>query len=302
MADFVSDFWNWYVIILSVLSVAACWWLVLSQSKKGQFSGEVKSTGHVWDEDLQEMNNPLPRWWLMMFYITLVFATIYLALYPGLGTFQGLLGWSQKDQYDREVQKAEEKYGPIFNKFVDQDLAVVAADPEAQKIGKRLFSTYCTQCHGSDARGARGYPNLTDNDWLWGGEPEAIKTTISDGRIGMMPPWGEIIGNEGVFNVTAYIESLNGREVDVVVAAKGKETFATTCAACHGPEAKGQPMMGAPDLTDKVWLHGGSNKRIMETISKGRQGEMPPHGEFLGEAKVHLLAAYVYSLSSREKE
>ena len=302
MADFVSDFWNWYVIILSVLSVAACWWLVLSQSKKGQFSGEVKSTGHVWDEDLQEMNNPLPRWWLMMFYITLVFATIYLALYPGLGTFQGLLGWSQKDQYDREVQRAEEKYGPIFNKFVDQDLAVVAADPEAQKIGKRLFSTYCTQCHGSDARGARGYPNLTDNDWLWGGEPEAIKTTISDGRIGMMPPWGEIIGNEGVFNVTAYIESLNGREVDVVVAAKGKETFATTCAACHGPEAKGQPMMGAPDLTDKVWLHGGSNKRIMETISKGRQGEMPPHGEFLGEAKVHLLAAYVYSLSSREKE
>ena len=302
MADFVSDFWNWYVIILSVLSVAACWWLVLSQSKKGQFSGEVKSTGHVWDEDLQEMNNPLPRWWLMMFYITLVFATIYLALYPGLGSFQGLLGWSQKDQYDREVQRAEENYGPIFNKFVDQDLAVVAADPEAQKIGKRLFSTYCTQCHGSDARGARGYPNLTDNDWLWGGEPEAIKTTISDGRIGMMPPWGEIIGNEGVFNVTAYIESLNGREVDVVVAAKGKETFATTCAACHGPEAKGQPMMGAPDLTDKVWLHGGSNKRIMETISKGRQGEMPPHGEFLGEAKVHLLAAYVYSLSSREKE
>ena len=302
MADFVSDFWNWYVIILSVLSVAACWWLVLSQSKKGQMSGEVKSTGHVWDEDLQEMNNPLPRWWLMMFYITLVFATIYLALYPGLGSFQGLLGWSQKDQYDREVQRAEENYGPIFNKFVDQDLAVVAADPEAQKIGKRLFSTYCTQCHGSDARGARGYPNLTDNDWLWGGEPEAIKTTISDGRIGMMPPWGEIIGNEGVFNVTAYIESLNGREVDVVVAAKGKETFATTCAACHGPEAKGQPMMGAPDLTDKVWLHGGSNKRIMETISKGRQGEMPPHGEFLGEAKVHLLAAYVYSLSSREKE
>ncbi len=302
MADFVSGFWNWYVIILSVLSIAACWWLVLSQSKKGQMSGEVKPTGHVWDENLQEMNNPLPRWWLMMFYITLVFSTIYLALYPGLGTFQGFLGWSQAGQYDREVQKAEETYGPIFNKFAGQDLAAVALDPEAQKIGKRLFSTYCTQCHGSDARGARGYPNLTDNDWLFGGEPETIKTSIMDGRNGMMPPWGEILGNEGVFNVTAYIESLSGREVDAVVAAKGKEVFATTCAACHGAEAKGMQMMGAPDLTDKVWLHGGSNKRIMETIAKGRQGQMPPHGDFLGEAKVHLLAAYVYSLSLENKE
>lgn len=302
MADFVSDFWNWYVIILSVLSVAACWWIVLSQAKKGQFTGEVKSTGHVWDETLQEMDNPMPRWWLMMFYITLAFASVYLVLYPGLGNFQGLWGWSQANQYEREVQKAEERYGPIFNKFAGQDLAAVATDPEAQKIGKRLFSTYCTQCHGSDARGARGYPNLTDNDWLFGGEPETIKTSIMDGRNGMMPPWGEILGNEGVFNVTAYIESLNGRDVDTLVAAKGKEVFATTCAACHGADAKGITMMGAPDLTDKVWLHGGSNKRIMETIAKGRQGKMPPHGEFLGEAKVHLLAAYVYSLSLENKE
>lgn len=301
MADFVSDFWNWFVIILTVLSILACWLLVLSQSKKGQMSGQVKPTGHVWDENLQEMNNPLPRWWLMMFYITLVFGSIYLVLYPGLGNFQGLLGWSEKGQYDREVQKAEESYGPLFNRFLDQDLKAVAADPEAQEMGKRLYSTYCTQCHGSDARGAMGYPNLTDNDWLYGGEPEAIKTTIMNGRNGMMPPWGEILGNDGVFNVAAYIQSLSGREVDAVVAAKGKETFATTCAACHGPDGKGIQAMGAPNLTDDVWLYGGSNKRIMESIAHGRMGKMPAHAEFLGEAKVHLLAAYVYSLSARNK-
>lgn len=302
MADFVSDFWNWFVIVLSVLSIIFCWFIVLSQSQKGQFTGEVKPTGHVWDENLQELNNPMPRWWLMMFYITLVFGTIYLALYPGLGTFQGFLGWSSKGQYETEVTKSEETYGPLYNRYLEQDLKVVAADPEAQKMGKRLFSSYCTQCHGSDARGARGYPNLTDNDWLYGGKPETIKATIMSGRAGMMPAWGEIIGNEGVFNVTAYIESLSGREVDVLVAARGKEVFATTCAACHGADATGMQAMGSPNLTDKVWLHGGSNKRIAETISKGRQGVMPPHGEFLGEAKVHLLAAYVYSLSMDKKE
>lgn len=302
MADFVSDFWNWFVIIITVLSVVFCWFIVLTQAKKGQFEGEVKPTGHVWDETLQEMNNPMPRWWLMMFYITLVFGTIYLVLYPGLGNFQGLLGWSQANQYDREVATAEETYGPLFNRYLEQDLKVVAADPEAHEMGKRLFSSYCIQCHGSDARGARGYPNLTDNDWLYGGDPKTIKATIMSGRSGMMPAWGEIIGNEGVFNVTAYIESLSGRDVDALVAAKGKEVYATTCAACHGADAKGIQVMGAPDLTDKVWLHGGSNKRIMETISAGRQGVMPPHGEFLGEAKVHLLAAYVYSLSLENKK
>ena len=303
MADFVSDFWNWFVIITTVLSIVACWWFVISQSKKGQLSGEVESTGHVWDEDIQEMNNPLPRWWLIMFYITLVFGSVYLALYPGLGTFQGLWGWSQKGQYEREVAKADETYGPIFNKFVDQDLVAVADNPEAQEIGKRLFSTYCTQCHGSDAGGARGYPNLTDNESLYGSEPETIKTSIMNGRNGMMPPWGKVIGNEGVFNVTAYIESLSGRKVnvDAVVVAKGREVFSSTCVACHGSDAKGLQMMGAPNLTDDVWLHGGSRKRIMESIELGRQGKMPPHGEFLGEAKVHLLAAYVYSLSKKDK-
>jgi cytochrome c oxidase cbb3-type subunit 3 len=302
MADFVSNFWNWFVIVLVVLSIAFCWIIILSQSRKGQQSGEVKTTGHVWDENLQEMNNPIPRWWVWMFYITLIFSTIYLALYPGLGTFQGFFGWSSKGEYQAELDKAEEIYGPQFNRFLGEDLTAVATDPEALQMGKRLYATYCTQCHGSDARGARGYPNLTDNDWLYGGEPETIKTTLAKGRQGMMPAWGEVIGNEGVFNVSAYVQSLSGREVDPIVAAKGAEIFKTNCAACHGPEGKGLQAMGAPNLTDKVWLYGGSTKRIRESISKGRSGKMPAHGEFLGEAKVHLLAGYIYSLSQKKGE
>lgn len=297
MADFVSDFWNWYVIVLVLASMAFCWFIIVSQRKKGQMSGEVQPTGHVWDEDLQEMNNPLPRWWFWMFIITLIFGTAYLILYPGLGNFQGVLKWSQVGQYDAEVAKAEETYGPLFNKFLEQDLVAVSQDAEAQEMGKRLYSTYCTQCHGSDAGGARGYPNLTDNDWLYGGKPEDIKMTIMSGRMGMMPPWGELLGNEGVFKVSAYVEALAGREVDPIISAEGKEIFNTNCAACHGPEGKGMQMLGAPNLTDNVWLYGGSKKRIMETITHGRQGIMPAHGEFLGEAKVHLLAAYIYSLS-----
>jgi len=302
MADFTSNFWSWFIIIVTVLSILFVWLLVITQSKKGQMSGEIQSTGHVWDENIQELNTPMPRWWLIMFYMALVFGTIYLALYPGLGAFKGLLGWSETGQYDREMQKAEKTYGPLFNRFLGQDLKTVAADPEANKMGERLFSTYCTQCHGSDARGARGFPNLTDNDWLYGGDPKTIETTILHGRNGMMPAWGKIIGNEGVFNAAAYVQSLSGRDVDPVAAAKGKKIFSTTCAACHGADAKGTQAMGAPNLTDKIWLHGGSDKRIKETITKGRQSHMPAHEEFLGKAKVHLLAAYVYSLSHQKKE
>ncbi|MFK8068935.1 MAG: cytochrome-c oxidase, cbb3-type subunit III [Gammaproteobacteria bacterium] len=300
MADFVNEFWNWFVIISTIISVLACWWLVLSQSKKGQKSstGDVESTGHIWDEDLQELNNQLPRWWLYMFYITLYFGSAYLILYPGLGDFQGLLGWSQVKEYEDEVADAEKSYGPIFNKFVDQDLKTVAADPEAQEIGKRLYSTYCTQCHGSDARGARGYPNLVDNDSLYGSDPDTIKTSIMNGRNGVMPAWEQTLGNEGVFSVTAYIESFRGKEIDPVIASQGKTIYMTTCAACHGAEATGTQALGAPNLKDDIWLYGGSNKRIMESVAKGRQGQMPPHGEFLGEAKVHLLAAYIYRLSN----
>ncbi len=301
MHDFVSEFWSWYIIIPTVLGIIGCFVLLVKLSG-GRIDPdkEAETMGHVWDEDLEELNNPLPMWWLYMFHFTIIFGVIYLVLYPGLGSYEGVLGWTQTSQYQDEIDTAAEKYDPIFNKFAEQDLVAVSEDPEANTIGKRLYATYCTQCHGSDARGARGYPNLTDDDWLWGGKPEDIKKTIKEGRFGGMPAWQEVIGTEDVFNVTEYVRSLSGQEGNRVVIAKGKEIFATNCAVCHGADAKGNYMFGAPNLTDNKWLYGGSQKRVLESVSKGRGGQMPPHGEFLGEAKVHLLAAYVYSLSQEK--
>jgi cytochrome c oxidase cbb3-type subunit 3 len=301
MHDFVSEFWSWYIIIPTVLGIIGCFVLLVKLSG-GRIDPdkEAETMGHVWDEDLEELNNPLPMWWLYMFHFTIIFGVIYLILYPGLGTYEGVLGWTQTSQYQDELDTAAEKYDPIFNKFAEQDLVAVSQDPEANTIGKRLYATYCTQCHGSDARGARGYPNLTDDDWLWGGKPEDIKKTIMEGRFGGMPAWQEVIGTEDVFNVTEYVRSLSGQEGNRVVIAKGKEIFTTNCAVCHGADAKGNYMFGAPNLTDNKWLYGGSQKRVLESVSKGRGGVMPPHEEFLGEAKVHLLAAYVYSLSQEK--
>jgi len=239
-------------------------------------------------------------WWLYMFHITIVFGVIYLILYPGLGSFEGVLGWTQASQFQKEQDAASEKYDPIFNKFAKLDLVAVSENPEAITIGKRLFSTYCTQCHGSDAGGARGYPSLRDDDWLFGGKPEEIKTTILAGRVGAMPAWKEVLDTKQIFDVTEYARSLSGHEGDSIVVSRGKEVFAANCAVCHGADARGNIMFGAPNLTDNIWLYGGSQKRVLESISMGRNGIMPPHEEFLGEAKAHLLAAYVYSLSQKE--
>lgn len=301
MHDFVSEFWSWYIIIPTVLGIIWCFWLLVKLSG-GRIDPdkEAETMGHVWDEDLEELNNPLPMWWLYLFHFTIIFGVIYLILYPGLGSYEGVFGWTQVSQYQEEIDVAAEKYDPIFDKYAKQDLVAVSEDPEAITIGKRLYATYCTQCHGSDARGARGYPDLTDDDWLWGGKPEDIKKTIMEGRTGTMPAWQEVIGTENVFNVSEYVRSLGGQEANRVVISKGKEIFATNCAICHGADAKGNYMFGAPNLTDNKWIYGGSQKRVIESISKGRSGEMPPHKEFLGEAKVHLLAAYVYSLSQKE--
>lgn len=298
MADFVSDFWSYYVAILTLASIVGCAVLLKMMTTRKLVPGEkVDTTGHVWDEDLSEWNNPLPNWWRWMFYLTIVFAFAYLLLYPGLGTFKGNFGWSSTGQYDDEVKAAEQKYGPIFNKFLQQDLKAVAADPEAREMGQRLFLTYCSQCHGSDASGARGFPNLRDDDWLYGGEPDAIKASVTAGRNGIMPPQDQVLGEQGVKDMVHYVVSLSGRTHDAKAAAAAKEKFTTICAACHGLDGKGNPAIGAPNLTDKVWLYGGSEATIAETIAKGRTGVMPAWKDFLGEAKVHLLSAYVYGLS-----
>ena len=296
MADFVSDFWHWFIVIPTLVGILVLFPFIYMY-KGSKTSGEVGKTGHIWDDDLEEYNNPLPGWWLNMFVITLVFGLIYLILYPGLGSFPGVLGWSSKGQYEEQIKAANETFGPIFEKYAAIDIKTLAQDAEALNTGERLFANYCSVCHGSDARGARGYPNLRDGDWLFGGEPEQIKTSILQGRKGVMPPWQDALGDNGVLDVTEYTLSLSGRDHDEDAAARGKVHFDTLCVACHQPDGSGNHALGAPDLTDRIWLYGGSRKSVVESIAKGRMGDMPAHQEFLGEPRVHILAAYVYSLS-----
>ena len=297
MADFVSDFWHWFIIVPTVIGILALFPLIYANRGDKVSADEVDTTGHVWDDDLEEFNNPLPGWWLNMFVITIVFGIIYLILYPGLGRFEGVLGWSSKGQYEAQVDTAEKTYGPIYQKYAAIDIKTLAKDPEALNTGERLFANYCTVCHGSDARGARGYPNLCDQDWLYGGEPEQIKTSILNGRNGVMPGWDTVIGADGVHDVTEHVVSLSGRDHDAGMAARGKVVFESTCVACHQADGTGNHALGAPNLTDRIWLYGGSRKSIIETIKDGRSGKMPGHKEFLGDDRVHLLAGYIYSLS-----
>jgi cytochrome c oxidase cbb3-type subunit III len=304
VGSFEGDFWNFFIVVVTLGSLFGLFLLTYSLSggrTSKDESDEVETMGHVWDGDLEELNNPLPRWWLNLFYLTILFAVIYLMLYPGLGNNRMLLGWTQVDRYEREVAQAQERYGPIFARFADEPIEVLARDEEALSIGRRLYATYCTQCHGADAGGVRGFPNLRDGRWQWGGEPEAIRTSILDGRTGVMPGWLEALeGEEGVRAVAHHVLALAGREADAEQARAGEPLYQQLCVACHGPEGRGNPALGAPDLTADVWLYGGSLEVIEETVAHGRQGLMPAHREFLGEERVHLIAAYVYSLSRSE--
>lgn len=300
MADFTGGFWSWFIGLSTIISLIALFIFVLGLSKRktGKAGDKIETMGHVWDENLEELNTPLPRWWLYLFIGTLIWGAGYLILYPGLGAYAGLLGWSQINQLEQEMQAADAAYGPIYAQFKNTDLRQLAQNEAALKIGESLYSSYCTTCHGSDARGARGYPNLRDSDWLYGGEPDNIKVSILQGRRALMPAWGEVLSAEDIFNVTAYVEQLSGREVSGAHASLGGAIYQQNCAMCHGPDGKGNPMLGAANLTDDIWLYGGSHKKITESIVEGRNGVMPAHKAFLGEAKVHILAAYIYSLSN----
>jgi cytochrome c oxidase cbb3-type subunit 3 len=300
-SDFVSGFWNLYVIVIVAVSIIGCAVFLWLQGSAKFKPGEV--TGHVWDENLEEYSNPLPNWWRWMFYITVVFALVYLALYPGLGNMAGSFGWTMRGQYDAEMAAAEQKYGPKFKQFLGQDAMTVAANPEAKEMGARLFQTYCAQCHGGDAGGAPSFPNLKDDDWLWGGTPEQIKETISGGRTGIMTPKGTKpdMNADQVRDVVHYVRSLSGLTADSARAQRGQELYPQACAACHGPDAKGMQAAGYPNLTDKVWLHGSREETMINIVTNGMQNQMPAFGEFLGEAKVHLLTAYVWGLGGGAK-
>jgi cytochrome c oxidase cbb3-type subunit III len=289
--------WSWYIAITSIVSVLACAALLTVVGRKRSV-GQGDTTGHVWDQDLVELNNPMPRWWVGLFYITIVFGLLYMVLYPTLGVYGGVLGWTQEKQHAQQVSELEQQSAPVYASFANKDTAALARDPAAVAIGQRLFLNNCAQCHGSDARGAKGYPNLADDDWLHGGTPEAIRTTITQGRHGVMPVLTQAIGNEAdVENLIHYVMSLSNSGGDPVKVALGRDKF-TVCAACHGPGGQGNLALGAPNLTDKVWLYGGGYVAIEQTVRKGREGVMPPHNERLNAAQIELLTAYVWGLSN----
>ena len=296
-SQFTSPFWHYYIVAIVVASFIYVTWLLLSQDKVKLKKGEeVKTTGHSWD-GIEEYNNPMPRWWFWMFIMTILFGIGYLVAYPGMGDYKGTFNWTSHNQYEREVAAADKTVNALYGKYSKMKVEDVAKDKNAMTIGKNLFDTYCIQCHGSDAQGSRGFPNLTDSDWIYGGTPDKIHETITNGRIGIMMPWGPNLGTEGVRDVANYVMSLSkDRAYDEDRAARGKEIFQANCVACHG--ANGQGTMGiAPTLNDNTWLWGGSEKAIIETITSGRHNQMPAWKDFLTEDKIHLLTAYVWGKS-----
>jgi cytochrome c oxidase cbb3-type subunit 3 len=298
MSDFTSNFWAIFVASITVIGMLACLLLLWFSGKARAMTANDNTTGHVWDGDLREMNNPLPRWWVWLFVITVVFGFVYLALYPGLGKSTGQLGWTSASQYEAEVQKANLAEAPLYARFMAMAPEAVAKDPQAHAIGERLFMNNCAQCHGSDAHGSKGFPNLTDGDWLHGGTPDKIKETLTLGRIGQMPPMAAAVGTpDDVKNVANYVLSLSGSPHDSVRAALGKTKF-TVCAGCHGADGKGNQALGAPNLSDNIWLHGYGETAIINMVNNGKVNQMPAQGKKLTEAQIHVLASYVWSLSN----
>jgi cytochrome c oxidase cbb3-type subunit 3 len=296
MSDFIHSGWSIFVAAATAIGLVWCLWLLFVASQRKVMAND-NTTGHVWDVDLREMNNPLPRWWLWLFVITVIFAAIYLALYPGLGKFPGTLNWTSVGQYEAEQQRAQQNMAQIFAKFSGKSAEELAKDSVAMGIGERLFGNNCAQCHGSDAKGSKGFPNLTDGDWIYGGAPTTIAETITKGRVGVMPPMAAAVGTaEDVTNVANFVLSLSGSPHNNVAAQLGKAKF-VVCAACHGPEGKGNPALGAPNLSDKIWLHGWGEAAIVAMVNGGKTNVMPAFAERLSAEQIQLLAAYVWSRS-----
>jgi len=291
-------FWHWFVAAGTILFVIWCAWLVSWSAKQGpQNVGDDDVVGHKWDGDLEEWNNPAPKWWLYLYFITIIWAVGYLVAF-GLGSWGGALGWSQQGQYEAEMQDAASRYEPIYEKFAAMDFEELSRNADANQLGKSLYASYCTTCHGSDARGATGYPNLTDGDWLWGNSEAALTTTLKNGRNGVMPVLAPALGGDkGIDNMVRYVQSLSGIVEPDVDAMSAQPMFLAVCSACHNADGTGNQVFGAPNLTDDIWLYGSSDDVIRTTIVQGRNGMMPAHGDLLGENRTKILAAYIYSLS-----
>jgi cytochrome c oxidase cbb3-type subunit 3 len=294
----MSSGWSWFIIIVSLANIAGAYWLLKANGQAVIPKGEGADTGHCWDEDLTELNSPLPRWWYWLFVLTVIWGLGYLVFYPGLGNFAGVLGWTQQDQHAAEVAAARAIQAPRYERFAALSLPELARDPDAMGEARSLFANGCAGCHGSDARGATGFPNLTDSDWLYGNTPEALLATIGGGRAGVMPGWQAALGDDGVREVVAYVQSLGGGAADPALAQAGGARYAMFCVACHGPDGRGNQVLGAPNLTDDIWLFGGDAEALRVSIGEGRYNEMPAHEALLGSDRVRIMAAYVLSLGA----
>lgn len=294
MNSYLTGFWSGWVIVLTSITLILVTWLLFSNRKRTPV--DQKTTGHEYD-GIEEWDNPLPGWWFAMFVITIVWGIGYLIAYPGMGNFPGVLGWTQLEQHADEVETAETKYRAMRDRYLALPIEEVAQDSKARKMGMRIYGNNCSQCHGLDAAGALGFPNLADNDWIYGGSPDMIKQTIVHGRRAAMPAWEAILGEDGIAEATAYVLSLNSRDADPGLVEAGKKHYQTYCVACHGPDGKGNPALGAPNLTNGIWLYGGSAEQIAHSLRIGRNGQMPAFGETLGEDKIHLVTAYIFGLS-----
>ncbi len=292
----MSNFWHWTVIIVVVAHIIAYLWLLFATSKKKVDKRADNTTGHVWDEDLTELDNPMPRWWLWLFVITIVFSVGYLYLYPGLGNLKGSKDWTSIKEFQTSYAEVTDARNKSFAGFINKPIDELIKDEQAMLIGQRIFANNCAQCHASDAQGAVGFPNLTDDDWNWGGDHATIVTTLTDGRMGVMPAFAPALGEDGTKQVAAYVRSLSGVDHDPALAVEGEAKFAMFCAACHGPDGKGQDLFGAPNLTDDIWLYG-SHEIIETALYEGLNGNMPAQKDILDENRIKLVAAYVYSLS-----
>jgi cytochrome c oxidase cbb3-type subunit III len=303
----MSTFWSCWIVVLTLTNLVLLFWILMANRKiavsTDETTGETKKTGHVYD-GIEEYDNPLPRWWFGLFLATFIFAAGYLIAYPGLGSWKGMLGWTSTNQLETEHTQAKATYDATFGEFAKMPIDQLAKNPEAMKMGSRLFLNNCAVCHGADAGGVFGFPNLTDKDWLYGGEPDRIKETIVLGRQAMMPAWGAILGEANVTNVVEFVLKGANKEHDAAKAELGKAIFATNCAVCHGADARGNQLVGAPNLTDDIWLYGATPEELgstlRQTVRNGRMGVMPAHAETLKAERIHLLSAYVYSLSQDE--
>ncbi|WP_043528078.1 cytochrome-c oxidase, cbb3-type subunit III [Litchfieldella xinjiangensis] len=303
--DSLSSFWSAWIIVITLGTIAFSGWILFANRKTDKVpdaEGNVDTTGHAAD-GIEEYDNPLPRWWFMLFVATIVFSLGYLALYPGLGNFRGILGWSQEGQWEEEVAQAEQRYASIFAQFQEVPIPELSQDSEAMRVAERIFQNNCAVCHGANAQGGYGFPNLTDEAWMYGGEPENIVTTITNGRNGLMPSWQQL-GATNIENLTQHVLSLSGLEHDADAASQGQAIFSASCVACHGPDATGNQALGAPNLTDDYWLYQAPGQSVADsvrqTLRNGRNGHMPAQAAYIGEDRVHLVAAYVYGLSRRD--